>query len=42
MIETTADMVVFLLILSAVLLVLLIVGGKFVEKIGQSLRGWLG
>jgi hypothetical protein len=42
MIETTAHMAVFLLICFAVFLVLAIVGGRFLEKVGQSLRGWLG
>lgn len=42
MIETTAHMAVFLLIVFAVFLVLAIVGGRVLEKVGQSLRGWLG
>jgi branched-subunit amino acid permease len=41
-IETTAHMAVFLLICFAVFLVLAIVGGRVLEKVGQSLRGWLG
>lgn len=42
MIETASDALVFGLFVFAVFLVLAAVVGKALEKVGQSLRGWLG
>lgn len=42
MIETTSDVAVFGLFIVALIIVAAAVFRKAVEKVGQSLRGWMG